>query len=411
VKLLLVNTLYHPGEVGGAERSVRLLAEELVRSGQEVAVICAAPARAPARSDLNGVAVHRVRLKNLYWPFREAPNPRVLKPLWHALDAYNPWMARAVGRILDEERPDVVHTHNLAGFSASVWRQAEERRLPLVHTLRDYYLLCPRSSLFRGEGRDDENCRSQCLPCKVVTLARRRLSRKVDHVVGISRFVLERHLRCGYFAGVEGRGVIYNGVERVLERAAGPVRGHALRLGFLGRLHPEKGIGRLVRSFGATGLSREASLVVAGTGPADYVESLKREAARSAVEFVGSVAPRELFSRIDVLVVPSLCLETLSRAILESYAHGVPVIGSSRGGIPEIIEDGRTGFIFDPDEQGGLAQAVRRILDAPGLLDRMREAALAKAEELSPERMAAEHLRVYESVLRHGKARGGAGRG
>ena len=65
--------------------------------------------------------------------------------MWHLLDLYNPWMGRVVGRILDAERPDLVHTHNIVGFSGAVWQAAKRRGLPLVHTIHDYSLLCANS--------------------------------------------------------------------------------------------------------------------------------------------------------------------------------------------------------------------------------------------------------------------------
>ena len=94
---------------------------------------------------VNGVKVYYVHLKNIYWPFGHPEVPVIAKPLWHAIDAYNPFMASVIGDILDAEAIDVVHTHNLTGFSVSAWRQVKQRGLPLVHTLRDYSLLCPEN--------------------------------------------------------------------------------------------------------------------------------------------------------------------------------------------------------------------------------------------------------------------------
>ena len=79
------------------------------------------------------------------------------------------------------------------------------------------------------------------------------------------------------------------------------------------------------------------------------------------------------------MVVPSLWNDTLPTVVFESLMNGIPVIGSSRGGIPEMIEDGKNGFLFDPDRPEELAALIRKIAHRPALLDGMQLAALQSA--------------------------------
>ena len=125
-------------------------------------------------------------LRNLYWPFGNPPAP--LKPLWHALDSYNPVMGRALARLLEQLAPELVHTHTLAGFSVAAWDAAAGLGLPLAHTLRDYYLLCPRATMFRAE----RPCAQRCRDCALYSLPRAARSSRVGAVVGISEAILER---------------------------------------------------------------------------------------------------------------------------------------------------------------------------------------------------------------------------
>jgi len=93
MKVLMVNNLYTPNVRGGAERSVQLLAEALVRAGVEVTV-ATTDERAGAPVDVNGVRVVTLAIANLYWPFGNAAPSPLRRKLWHLLDVYNPLMSR-----------------------------------------------------------------------------------------------------------------------------------------------------------------------------------------------------------------------------------------------------------------------------------------------------------------------------
>ena len=106
-------------------------------------------------------------------------------------------MSTRVGRVLDSERPDVFHTNGLAGFSVGVWSQARRRGIRVVHSLRDYYLMCPPSAMYR-KGR---NCERICARCLPFAAYRRRATQSVHAVSGVSDFILKRHIRAINVAG------------------------------------------------------------------------------------------------------------------------------------------------------------------------------------------------------------------
>jgi glycosyltransferase involved in cell wall biosynthesis len=334
-----------------------------------------------------------VGLRNLYWPYPADARSAALKPLWHAVDSANVAMARAVGRIIDAERPDVVHTHTIFGFSTRVWAAAAARRVPLVHTLHDYYLLCPKATMYRDGG----NCARQHLDCRLYSLPRLRDARHLDAVVSVSRFVLERHLAAGAFADTRERRVIHNMIRPVAaaprgERTAGP-----LRIGFLGRLDPTKGIELLLDSVRAMPPGGW-ELRVAGGGSPTYEQTLREHAHGTAVRLVGFVDPHAFLRDLDVLVVPSLYHEPLGMVVVEAFAHGVPVVGSRRGGIQELIDEGRTGLLFDPDTPGALRAVLERLVAEPSLLDAMHAACVARARDFGPSSIVAEHVALYAAV-------------
>src|SRR6266536_2650645 len=130
MKVVLLNTLYAPNVLGGTERVVQTLAEALLARGHEPVVVCTGAARGVHREQVAGVPVYYVGLQNVYPLLPLDGRPSLAKPVWHAVDTANIGMTNALGRILDAERPAVVHTHNLTGFSALAWSAAHDRQIP-----------------------------------------------------------------------------------------------------------------------------------------------------------------------------------------------------------------------------------------------------------------------------------------
>src|SRR5580692_5674595 len=113
MKVLVVNTLYPPYVVGGAEKSVNLLCEALARTGIEVVVVSLYPGQASLVETINGVKVYRLQLDNVYWAFDQKDHSPLLKMQWHLRDIWNNCARARLSVIFDNERPDVVHTNNL----------------------------------------------------------------------------------------------------------------------------------------------------------------------------------------------------------------------------------------------------------------------------------------------------------
>ena len=394
MKITLINTLYEPNVVGGAERSVQFLAESLVSLGNAVSVVSTTPEKHQSMSELNGVKVHYVPLANVFWQFDSSHKSVAAKALWRLRDANNVQMARRLGAILDIEKPDVIHTNNLSGFSTAAWSQGTERNIPIVHTIRDYYLLCARTTMYRN----GSNCQRRCLDCRVATAPKVVASNRVDAVVGNSRYVLDRHLEAGAFAKSRRQDVIYNAYsitgENMHRRGEGNGR---LRIGFLGRLKPTKGIEDLLGV--VSGLPQDScELLVAGTGDSDYESSLKTRFDLPHIGFLGFVPPERLLASVDLVAIPSRWHEPLPRAAFEAYAHGLPVVASNRGGIPEVVDEGSTGFIYDPDHLETLRDILMRFVENPLLALKMRASVLSKAKKFHPSQTGSSYLDLYRDV-------------
>ena len=146
MKILLLNSLYYPNIIGGAEKSVQLLAESLLSRGHEPVVITTSDGLSV--DYINGVKVYYLKIPNLYTISVAKEQPLFKKPLWHMIDTVNPFITSILQEIIQKERPDIFHTHNLSGISVQAWKVAKSFQLPIVHTIRDHYLFCPNSEMY-----------------------------------------------------------------------------------------------------------------------------------------------------------------------------------------------------------------------------------------------------------------------
>jgi glycosyltransferase involved in cell wall biosynthesis len=392
MRICIANTLYFPTEVGGAERSVRLLAEGLVRRGHSVRVV--AIGRKADTYELDGARVDVLRLANLYWPFDAAKRPVAARFAWHLADTFNPVMMHGLRRVLRDHRAEVLHTNNLLGWSVAAWSAAISIGVPVVHTLRDYYLECPKSKMFR----DGQPCPGQCTRCRNFTLPRRILSQRVSGVVGISRFILDSHLRAGYLRNAS-REMIHNAIDDsdlALTRRDRQASS-AVTFGYIGRIDRSKGIEVAIDALRAVADPR-ALLRVAGDGDRDYLRTLLSRAQGLPVEFAGQVPAARFLAGIDVLVVPSLWHEPMGRIVVEAYAAGIPVLAARRGGLPEVVTDGITGFLFEPGPSE-LAELMRRLLDERQLRLALGDGARRRTAEFSRDAVAARYEAFYHAMF------------
>lgn len=394
MKILLINTLYYPNTIGGAEKSVQILAEELVQKGHKVIVITLLDKKNNYKEIINGVNVYYLAIKNLYFPFNNSKKS-IYKPLWHLIDIYNYLMAKEVEKIIRKERPDVVNTNNLAGFSVAVWDVVKKSGIPLVHTIRDYYLMCPSSSMFKI----GKNCTSQCGLCNIYSIPKKLLSDKVDYVIGISSFILNKHEHLGFFKKVE-KEVIYNSIN-LQTQVNKKDQSNLISIGFIGRLEKSKGIEIFINLFDKI-KEENVKFIVGGKGNKYYENILlNMSISNNNFSYLGFVEPNEFFTKIDVLIVPSLWEEPLGRIVLEAYAHGVPVIGANRGGISELVKDGQTGFLANNLIE--LEEKVKKFLIKPNLLSVMKPIILEKAKKFSSNSIAEKYLNIYTKLINEGK--------
>jgi glycosyltransferase involved in cell wall biosynthesis len=278
-------------------------------------------------------------------------------------------------------RPDLVHTNSLkaALYGGVAGRIAG---VPVVWHVRDRIA-------------DDY------LPAQAVRLVR-GLSRILPSAV-----IANSHATLHTLGRMHKSAVIYDSVDgaRIMERR----RNDVLRIGMVGRLTPWKGQHIFLDAFArAFADGDERAVVVGGAlfGARDmeYGNRLRDQAARLGIserlEVRGHIDDiGAVYESLDVLVHASTVPEPFGQVVVEGMAAGLAVVAADAAGPAETITDGVDGLLYPPGDRAELAERLRRLAGDPGLRARLGEEGMRRAADFTPERAAAEVLRLYERIL------------
>jgi glycosyltransferase involved in cell wall biosynthesis len=273
------------------------------------------------------------------------------------------WHGGSVRQMLTDFRPELVQIEEepWSNGAAAIARLARRLKIP--------YVIVTRESLPVSRGALTKLRRNRALAGAAGLIS-------VNELAG--RLALRRH------PSLPHRTIPQLGVS--LPLTADRPRHPGLSLGFVGRLMPEKGLDLLFRS--AVKLVGRWTLTVVGTGPAqEELEALaQRLGIAGRVTWRGAL-PRaaviEVWPRLDVLVIPSRTTprwtEVMPRAALEAMAHGIAVVGSATGAIPESLGD--AGLVVPEEDVGALADALQRLHDQPDEVRRLGAAGRRRVME------------------------------
>ncbi|MDD5369028.1 MAG: glycosyltransferase family 4 protein [Anaerolineaceae bacterium] len=331
------------------------------------------------------------------------------------------WSKRTEKEILElcsRERPNVAHLHNIFPLiSPSVYDALNNAKVPIVQTLHNYRFLCP-NGLFYRKGSVCELCKKgnvlygvmhKCYQNNYLTsglyassIGLVRLSRKLDRVrkfIALTPFVGNQYVE-GQLIPEEkitclGNFIVqYPQGSKLLQSSPGT---YAL---YFGRISKEKGVQTLLAAFEKM---PHIHLKIAGTGP--QLESLVRYVQSrnmTNIEFVGFQEKKELLDLIRkafVSIIPSECFDVFPLASLESMSVGTPVIASRIGGLPDVIEDGKSGLLFQPKDSGELQEKVEYLFSHPSEAEQMGEYAQNIVRvKYSPEIHYQKLMDIYHSV-------------
>lgn len=286
-------------------------------------------------------------------------------------------------QLIVDHKPDVAHIHNLhIQLSVSVIDELKKAGMPIVMTLHDHHIVCPINLLFtKGHVCEScihgryfnclfKKCMDNSLPKSAAAMLESYISNvllksyyKIDTLISPSKFLIGEVKKMGFSKKIKH---LPNFIE---VKDFNPVSNQSEKKGMVcfGRLVEEKGISFLLEA--VEGLSEPLKII--GEGPErPYLEGKTKKEAMNNVFFLGrmeSFRLKEEIAASHFSIVPSICYDNFPYSVLESFALGKPVIGSAIGGIPELVVDEQTGFLFEPKNVKQMREKIEYLLKNPKL--------------------------------------------
>lgn len=350
MKIGLLNNLHEPFNRGGAEKVVAALLNDWRAKGDEVFLITTKPKEAPAPVSDTLKIYH---LPSHY--FDLARTTALYRFFWHVSDVFSFKKSRAIRKILQKEKPDLVMTHNLTGLGLLTPRVIRRLKIKHEHFLHDIQLLHPSGLMFYGREKKIDS-----LAARLYQSLTRAFFASPAKIISPSRWLLAEHTKRGFFkdSPIEIRPLNFLTISSRAEKKTTPVLNKNRYL-FVGQMETHKGIFLLIKAFKKIADS-DARLIMVGDGmELDAAKSAAQEDKR--IEFLGRQEGdnlKKIMAEASCLVVPSLCYENSPTIIYEAQAMGLPVITSDLGGIPEII--GPEDALFAPDEETNLREKMEK---------------------------------------------------
>lgn len=400
--LILVHH-FPPTFKGGAEWRAHRTAQWLQKRGHTVKLICVDAVNDTETESLRYVddEFDGLSVRRLFLNLSNAPN----QIQW---EYDNPWIGEHLEQYMADFKPDLVHLISGYLMTASAIKTIKKYQIPLVATLTDFWFLCPRHTLQRTSGDVcPENSSVDCVRCQVEMQRRFRLPAQkfptvtnffwdkakwvpdiaskveqidqrqvvlkdafqmIDFAICPSNFLKGMYQQKGFAA--KNMVFMRQGLKHLPEHPPQKKAANRLRVGYIGGIAQHKGVACLVDGFLKI-KSPDIELKLYGDTakfPAFYAKLLAKAEGDERIQFMGTFNNQQIgaiHAELDVLVVPSTWYENSPNVILEAFAYRTPIITANLGGMAELVDDQRTGLLFEPDDADDLAAKFQFLIDEP----------------------------------------------
>jgi len=379
MKIALLNNLYEPYNRGGAEKVVKIMAEELKKSGHEIFIITTEPSFKKQRSkktkkQFNNATIEQstkiYHINSSYYNLNSIP--KALRFFWHLSDMFSLRKYFTIRKILKREKPDLAITHNLKGLGFLAPLALKKSRIKHIHYLHDIQLLHPSGLMFAGQERIINT-----LTAKIYQFFNHRLFDSPAIIISPSHWLMELHSK--FFSN--SKKIILPNPTAVQKTEEVKKENEFFNWLFVGQIEKHKGIFFLLEAFKKYP-DQNCSLTIVGDGSqSEAIRALAKEDSRIKIEpWPGDSALKKYLNQADCLIMPSLCYENSPTIIYDSATVGLPVIASDLGGIPEL-SNVFGGLLFAPGNEKDLLSKMAEIKKDQELRQKCKTQSLAKLKD------------------------------
>ena len=350
MKICIVSNLYPPIIRGGAEIIASSMAKGLKQAWNNVFIISSRP-HIKNRNIINhnfittdeveNIDVFRFYPPNIYYYLDDYKYPGFIRLIWHVFDIFNIFSYFRVKKILLEEKPDIIISHNLMGLGFLLPILFRKLKIKHIHVLHDVQLAFLSGLIIKGK---EKSLEYRLLKLFGYDKLMNKLIGSPDIVISPSKFLLNYYKEKKFFKDSE-KYVLPNPILNIKELKK--QTDHNLNLLYLGQVNKSKGVIGLIKSFSKIKLPH-IKLHIVGIGN-DLKLAKKMAKDDKRIIFHGWLLHHKLssiLSKTDVLVLPSLCYENSPTVIYESLSMGIPVLAADIGGSVELIKENKNGWIF-----------------------------------------------------------------
>ncbi len=379
MKICLINSLYKPYKRGGAEVVFSSIVKELKKDGHDVFVITISGKKDKTNffvSQQDDIKVYRFYPKNIFSFIEINIQPGWKRLIWLIIDLFNFHSYRQIRKILKIERPDLILSHNIKGMGYLSWRAFRRAKIKNIHTLHDVQLVDPTGLIIK-----DQNQRG--FVYSIFAKVSGFLINSPEVIVSPSHWLLDFYHRYSFFKKSK-EAVLPNPIILEDEHFKKIFTDQKINYLFLGQLEKHKGIIFLLEVFKEFAIKNNCRLFIVGSGRLE--DGLREKyGTENWIKFLGYIPAnklgQEIFKQVHFTIVPSLCYENSPSVIYDSYKFGTPVIASAIGGIPELVQEGVTGYLFEAGNKISLLNKLNFSLQAINNFQQMSENAKIKAKE------------------------------
>ena len=352
MKLAIIHSIYKPYSRGGAEVVVENIANGFKKNGNDVLVI--ALGYKNEIKEVDGVKVYYIKPFNLFNFLDINSKPAWFRLPWHIIDMINDVQTWRIYKILKQENPDLVLTHNLKGLGYYIPWLLKIMKLRHIHTIHDMQLIHPSGLLQKNQKLN--------LVVSFYAWLNKKLFNKVEKVIFPSNYIKTAYESYGFFASAD-KLVVANPVEihdydfkPKCKNSQNP------QLLFLGQVEEYKGILDLIAATKKIKINFTLHIVGDGSALAKAKDLVTNDL---RFKFYGRLSQAELknniWSKIDLLINPTKVPESFGLVVAEAFSYGIPVLASDIGAIPELIDDGKNGWLFKPGDIDELSYKIKSI--------------------------------------------------